>query len=67
MIMEKLNKIEGKYYTQNADELPIEERVFFTEGVVANVSDFRIATDAEVAEWKEYEKQHEEGLLLHEL
>ena len=54
--MEILKKIEGKYYTQSA-ELPIEERVFFTEGRVANKNEFRLATDAEVAEWEEYQKK----------
>ena len=52
--MEKLNKIDGKHYTQNVDELPIEERVFFSEGIVANVNDFRIATDTEIERWKEF-------------
>lgn len=58
--MEKLNKIEGKYYTQNIEELPIEERVVFREGVVANVNDFRVATDIEIANWKEYQRKQEE-------
>ena len=57
--MEKLNKIEGVMYTQNA-ELPIEERVFFVEGLVADVNDYRIATAEELAEWKEYNKRQEE-------
>lgn len=61
--MEKLNKKEGKYYTQNVDELPIEERVFFTEGTVANVNDFRIATESEIAEWEEYKKKQDKELL----
>ena len=61
--MEILKKIEGKYYTQNA-ELRIEERVFFTEGRVANSSDFRLATDEEVAEWRDYQKRQEEELNL---
>lgn len=52
--MEKLEKNEGKYYTQNIDNLPIEERIFFTQGLVANLNDFRIATESEVAEWEEY-------------
>lgn len=60
--MEKLNKIEGKYYTQNR-ELPIEERVFFTQGIVVNKSDFRIATDEEVDAWREYQRQQEEEML----
>lgn len=58
--MEKLERIEGKYYTQNVEDLPIEERTFFVEGTVYRKEDFRIATAQEVAEWKEYEKQQEE-------
>jgi hypothetical protein len=53
--MENLEKVEGKYYTQNVDELPIEERVFFTQGKVANVNDFRFATEEEISTWREYE------------
>ncbi len=55
--MENLEKVEGKYYTQNVDELPIEERVFFTQGKVANVNDFRFATEKEISAWKEYERK----------
>lgn len=62
--MEKLNKIDGKYYTQNVDELPIEERVFFVEGLVANVNDYRVATQQEIEEWKEYRKKQEEEMML---
>lgn len=58
--MEKLNKIEGKFYTQNIDGLPIEERVFFREGLVVNVDDFRIATEDEVDAWREYQRKQEE-------
>ena len=56
--MDILHKVDGRYYTQNS-ELPIEERVFFTEGRVANKDDFRLATDEEVAEWKEYQERLE--------
>lgn len=55
--MENLERIEGKYYTQNVDELPIEERVFFTQGKVANVNDFRFATEEEISAWREYEER----------
>ena len=55
--MENLEKVEGKYYTQNVDELPIEERVFFTQGKVANVNDFRFATEEEINAWREYEER----------
>ena len=58
--MEKLNKIEGKFYTQNIDELPIEERVFFREGLVVNVDDFRVATEQELAAWEELKRKQEE-------
>lgn len=60
--MKKLNKIEGKFYTQNVDELPIEERVFFREGLVVNVDDFRIATEDEVDAWREYQRKQEEEM-----
>ena len=60
--MEKLNKIEGKFYTQNIDELPIEERVFFREGLVVNVDDFRIATEDEVDAWREYQRKQEKEM-----
>lgn len=60
--MEKLNKIEGKFYTQNVDELPIEERVFFRVGIVADVNNFRVATDEEVKAWREYQAMEEERM-----
>lgn len=59
--MEKLEKIEGKFYTQDAD-LPIEERTFFTEGMVKNRSDYRLATDIEIADYKEYTRLQEEKM-----
>lgn len=58
--MNKLEKIEGVYYTQNIDNLPIEERVFFTQGLVANVNDFRIATEQELQDWENYKKQEDD-------
>lgn len=57
--MELLKKNKNKYYTQNIEELNIEERVFFTEGLVANVNDYRLATDTEIKEWEEYKTQEE--------
>lgn len=56
--MEKLEKIDGVVYTQNK-ELPIEERVFFVEGIVANKADYRYATEEELREKEEYDKQRE--------
>lgn len=58
--MKKLEKIEGKYYTQNIDNLPIEERVFFTQGLVANIDDFRVATEQELQDWENYKKQDDD-------
>ena len=58
--MEKLIKKEGVYYTQNINNLPIEDRTFFTEGLVANINDWREATTDEILEWKVYKKQQEE-------
>ncbi|MBQ3196521.1 MAG: hypothetical protein IJB63_00185 [Alistipes sp.] len=60
--MEKLEKIDGKYYTQNVNDLPIEERTFFTEGLVKNRSDYRLATDIEVANHNEYMRMQEEKM-----
>lgn len=60
--MEKLNKIDGVVYTQNSD-VSIEERVFFAEGIVADVNDYRVATADELAEWEEYKKKQEEELI----
>lgn len=58
--MEKLIKKEGVYYTQNINDLLIEDRTFFTEGLVANLEDWREATTDEILEWKVYQKQQEE-------
>ena len=58
--MEKLIKKEGVYYTQNINNLSIEDRTFFTEGLVANLNDWREATTDEILEWKVYQKQQEE-------
>jgi hypothetical protein len=54
--MEKLEKKEGVFYTQNK-ELPIEERIFFVEGIVANKSDYRYATEQELMDKEEYERK----------
>ena len=63
--MNTLKKIEGVYYTQNIENLPIEERVFFREGkgVGATNENYRVATSKEIEEWKEYQKKQEEELL----
>lgn len=60
--MEKLNRIEGVTYTQNA-EIPIEERVFFVEGLVADVNDYRKATKEEMKEYQEYLKKQQEEIV----
>lgn len=63
--MNTLKKIEGVYYTQNIDDLPIDERVFFREGkgISATNENYRVATDKEIEEWKEYQKKQEEELI----
>lgn len=55
----------GVYYTQNIDNLPIEERVFFREGkgVSATGEYYRSATTEELAQWEEYKKKQEEEML----
>lgn len=58
--MEKLIQKESVYYTQNINNLPIEDRIFFKEGLVANLDDWREATTVELLEWKVYQKQQEE-------
>lgn len=59
--MNTLTKKEGVYYTQNIENLPIEERVFFREGkgMSATSEHYRVATLEEVAEWEEYKKRQE--------
>ena len=57
--MNTLEKKEGFYYTQNVDDLPIEERVFFREGkgVSATSEYYRIATPQEVEAWLQWQKE----------
>lgn len=64
--MNTLNKIEGVYYTQNIENLPIEERVFFREGkgISATNENYRVATEKEIEEWKKYQKKQEEEIML---
>lgn len=64
--MEKLIKKEGIYYTQVANVLPIEERVFFSQGLVADINDYRIATEEEITAWKEYQAKQEEEMKVME-
>jgi hypothetical protein len=64
--MEKLIKKEGVYYTQLANDIPIEERVFFSQGLVASKDDYRIATEEEIIAWKEYKAKQEEEMKLME-
>lgn len=60
--MEKLEKKEGVIYTQNIEGLPIEERVFFSHGMVARASDYRAATEEEMKEWEEYKNRMNKGV-----
>lgn len=63
--MNTLKKKEGVYYTQNIDDLPIEERVFFREGkgISATNENYRVATEQEIEDWKEYQRKQEEELI----
>ena len=59
--MNTLTKQDGVYYTQNIENLPIEERIFFKEGkgVTATNEYYRPASPIELNDWAEYKKQHE--------
>ena len=63
--MNTLKKKEGVYYPQNIENLPIEERVFFREGkgISATNDNYRVATEQEIEDWKEYQRKQEEELL----
>lgn len=63
--MNTLKQKEGVYYTQNIEDLPIEERVFFREGkgVSATSEHYRVATTEEIAAWEEYKKKQEEEMV----
>lgn len=62
--MNTLTKQDGVYYTQNIENLTIEERVFFREGkgVSATNEHYRIASLAEMNAWEQYKKQEESAL-----
>ena len=60
--MNKLEKQDGVYYTQNIDNLPIEERVFFREGkgVSATSENYRAASPEELKAWELLKKEQEQ-------
>lgn len=58
--MERLEKKEGVLYTNSKADMPIEERVFFTQGVVARLEDYREATPEEIAQWEALKAKQEE-------
>lgn len=64
--MNKLERQEGVYYTQNIDDLPIEERVFFREGkgVNATSENYRVATLHEIEEWEKYNEVQERDIYV---
>ena len=64
--MNTLEKKDGMYYTQNVENLPIEERVFFREGkgVSATSEYYRVATQQEVEAWQQWQKEQEEKMNL---
>lgn len=57
-------KNNGVYLTQNIDDLPIEERVFFRQGVGMHIDSgiYREATPQELAEWEEWQRRESEKL-----
>lgn len=56
--MNTLKKKEGVYYTQNIENLPIEERVFFREGKGVNANEnYRVATETELQAWEDWKKE----------
>ena len=63
--MNTLNEKQGVYYTQNKEDLPIEERVFFRQGkgMSATSEHYRVATAEEIAAWEEYKKKQEEEMV----
>lgn len=63
--MNTLKRKEGVYYTQNIENLPIEERVFFREGkgISATNENYRVATEQEIEDWKDYQRKQEKELL----
>lgn len=63
--MNTLKQKEGVYYTQNKEDLPIEERVFFRQGkgMSATSEHYRVATAEEIAAWEEYKKKQEEEMI----
>lgn len=62
--MNKLPRLKQDYYTQ-VEEVVIENRLFVKEvaGVRATKEHFRIATDAEIAEWEALKAKQEEEYL----
>lgn len=64
--MNTLKRIDGVVYTQNIDNIPIEERIFVKEifGISATNEYYRVATEKEIEEWKEYQKKQEEEMML---
>ena len=64
--MNTLEKKDGLYYTQNVENLSIEERVFFREGkgVSATSEYYRVATPQEVEAWQQWRKEQEEKMKL---
>lgn len=64
--MNTLEKKEGIYYTQNLENLPIEERVFFREGdfIFPSCGYYRVATAQEIEAWRQWQKEQEEKIKL---
>lgn len=64
-MMNTLKEIDGVIYTQNIENLPIEERIFVKKitGVSATNEYYRVATADEIAAWEEYQRMQEKEML----
>lgn len=64
--MKQLDSIDGVLFTQNIDNLPIEERVFFRAAIGMNADDehFRQATTEELDAWAAWKEERDKELML---
>lgn len=63
--MKELVKVDGLIYTQNIDDLPVEERVFFKAAVGMNADDehFRPATPEELEDYEAWRAEVEKIMM----
>jgi hypothetical protein len=64
--MKQIESIDGVMFTQNIDNLPIEERVFFRAAIGMNADDehFRPATTEELGAWAAWKEERDKELML---